>query len=252
MTKGSRLSSGSRAVNLWGFVLGSLFVLLFCETVVHAEVPVKPAARDLWKQAMDFHRAKDSARAMDVFLKAYGMDPAVLSLESEGLLDSGIRYLKSRLEEKKDDVAFTYKLAELCNLRGNLAEAIRHYKAVVRLAPHSSMGQVAADEARKLEGFLTAAAPPPETSSAPSASPSSSAAAKEKELRSQESENKVKELEEALKKQKEDYGQLKEEMDKLKEEYAKLQEEYNKANYYKTLYFANPANIQLLQQRRIK
>ncbi|MBI4865027.1 MAG: hypothetical protein HY815_32925 [Candidatus Riflebacteria bacterium] len=243
-----------KGIRLLAVVVG---VALGCSARA-GDLQIKDEARALWKQAMDHHKSNDPARAMDAFLKAYHVDPAVLALESGGLLDSTIQYVKSQLDVKKDDLQYTFKLAELYNLRGELPKAITCYQRVTQLAPTSPLAQVAADEAKKLQGFQSVLNPSPP---AASASPDPGKADYEKYAKGQkdpkgqkieQAEAKVKELEEALKRQKEEYSELKGQLDKLQEDHDKLQEQYAKAKYYETLYFANPANMQLLRKGQIK
>ena len=204
-----------------------------------AEPTVKPEARTLWKQAMDFHHAKDPARAIEIFLKAYAADPAVLALQSEGLLDAGIQHYKAQLESKRDDVQYTYRLAELYNLRGDLTEAIRAYKRVAQIAPNSPLAQVASDEARKLEAF-SSSGQPAQPSPSPSASVDPAQAgygkyATGKKDRSaaqlQEAEAKIKELEETVRKAKEETEQVKADLEKLRDEHAKVIEDLRKSQF---------------------
>ena len=210
---------------------------------------VSPPALELWKEAMDYHRAKDTGRALDTFLRAYRADPAVLGLDSEGLLDRSIDYLRHQLDVKKDDLVFTFKLAEVQNLRGNLVEAIASYKKVVAINPNSPMAQRAADEAHKLEGFQQALAPVASPSPAASASvappPASPSPAPSADPR-------VADLEAKLAAAKEETAKVQEELDRLKEDHAKLQAEFDRAKYYKNLFFANPKNVELLNQGKYK
>ena len=126
---------------------------LLLVAVLSAEPAVLPPARELWREAMDYHRAKDPARAMEAFLRAYHADPAVLGLDSEGLIENAIDHLKRQLDVRKDDLVYTFKLAEMLNLRGHVPEAIAAYRRVIALNPNSPMAQLAADEAQKLEAY---------------------------------------------------------------------------------------------------
>jgi tetratricopeptide (TPR) repeat protein len=213
---------------------------------------IKPAAAALWREAMDYHRAKDPARAMEAFLKAYHADPAVLGLENAGLLDGAIDHVKRQLDVKKDDLVFTFKLAELLNMKGNLTEAIVTYRKVVAINPNSPMAQVASDEARKLESFQKALATPTTPSPSPAPSPEPSASATPPTTAQGDLQLRVDELEKKLKDAQTTQEALQEEHDKLKEEHEKLKAEYEKAQYYKNLFFANPKNVENLGRRQIR
>lgn len=237
----------------------ALVLVLACGLAGAAELPVKAEARELWKQSMNHHRAHDEGRALDAFLKAYQIDRAVLGLETGDLLDSLVDHVRSRLDSRKDDLAYTFKLAELLNMRGELDEAIRCYERVVKLNPQSPMAQIAADAARELHSFREAdrkAAADRQKQAQPEPSPSASAAAPAKQgsgtAALAEAEERIAKLEESLKAQKEEFDKLTEEHTKLQEEHTKLQEEHKVASTYKTLFFANPANIENLRNRRLR
>ena len=228
-------------------VLAGMLTGHWCAVAASAQ-DIKPAAAALWREAMDYHKAKDPARAMEAFLKAYHADPAVLGLENAGLLEGAIDHVRRQLDVKKDDLVYTFKLAELLNMKGNLTDAIATYRKVVAINPNSPMAQVASDEARKLESFqkaLTAPAssPSPDPSPAASAAPAVAAA---------ESAARLEELEKKLAAATEENEKLQAEHDKLKEDFEKLKAEYDKAQYYKNLFFANPKNVENLGRRQIR
>jgi len=228
---------------------GVACVLVLALTAVAHAQRVSPPARDLWKEAMDYHHAKDTARALDTFLRAYHVDPSVLGLDSEGLLDRAVDHLRHQLDVSKDDPVYTFKLAEVLNLQGKLPEAIVAYRKVVAINPRSPMAQIADAEATKLEQFEKAPSPSPspsvaEASPSPSASPSPEALSPDQQ--------RIAELETQLKAAKDETTQVKDELDKLKDEHAKLQAEFEKAKYYKNLFFANPNNVDLLKQGTYK
>lgn len=231
-------------LHVW--VLAALFAALFAAAAGAQDI--KPAAAALWREAMDYHRAKDPARAMEAFLKAYHADAAVLGLENAGLLDGAIDHVKKQLDVKKDDLIYTFKLAELLNMRGNLNDAITAYKKVVAINPNSPMAQVASDEAKKLESFQKALSSPPAPAS-PEPSPSASAAPS---APLNELSEKIRDLEKKLEDAREENDRVKEEHEKLKEEHEKLKADYDKAQYYKNLFFANPKNVENLGRRQIR
>jgi hypothetical protein len=230
--------------------LAGLLTLCIAGYAWASDLPIKPEARALWKESLDFYRANDPARALEVFLKAYHADPAVLSLNVEGMLDALATHLKNQLATNPSDVTHNFRLGELMNILGNLPEAVQYYRAVVRLSPHSPMAQLANDEANKLEGFLRPV-PTPVASASPAPTPEEKAK-REAAERAEEAQRQYRDMEDALKKSKEENALLKDELEKQKEEYEKLKVEYEKAKYYQTLYFANPANVNLLKNGQIK
>lgn len=198
-----------------------LVVLLVLPWRVSAD-PVRPAARELFGEALEYRKANDMDRAMDSLLRSYYLDPAVVSLNDGGLIPAILRHLNQRLERTPGDAILTFKIAELLNLSGRPGSAIRFYEKVVKLQPVGHLARTAQLEADQLRPLVLAPEPvrSPDHGASPDSGGSVTAALTE------EFEGKLRNLQDQLDRQKSAYTELEEQKKKVQEELAKLQKDY--------------------------
>ncbi|MBI3892624.1 MAG: hypothetical protein HY303_13960 [Candidatus Wallbacteria bacterium] len=216
-----------------------------------AQGEVAKEARDSFTRALASHRAKKVDAAIDEFMKAYAADARVLTFNDEGLLDTAITALAGRLAANPSDLDLNFKLGELNNVKGYSEDSLKCYRKVLQVAPQSPQAAVAREEVRKLEAAIQAAkavqqsrpakanpATPPPDAQPPK--PSAEEAA----------QNRIQRLQEELEAVKKENDEGKEKLEKLQKEYDELAKKADQWKFYYNRFFADPRNVQNLQQGR--
>lgn len=238
--------------------------------------PISEEARALWAKSLELKRAGDVRNGLDYFLRAYQTDARILGFDDEGLLESAIEQLGQDLEARPDDVDLRFKMAEATNIKGYIEESLTHYQKVVEKAPDSPQAAIARDEILRLQALIQARTRQEAQADADPGGYPSDAGQEDPRLPrdpgdvflprgetgggSGEGDGKSPELQAADEKimslEKELQGQ-KEEMEKLKKEHSALQKKYDELSkkaekwyFYYTRFFADPRNVEQLQQGR--
>lgn len=218
------------------------------------QTDISKEARDSFTRALQEFRAHKLDTAIDEFLRAYAADARILSFNDDGLLDTAVAEMQQRAAATPADLNVNFKAAELTNIKGYSEESLKYYRKVLSLAPQSPQAAIARDEVRKLEAAIQAAksaATAPTVQGPQSAGSSGVQAPPPRPVPRPPDEalqSKVKELEEEVKKAREESEETKEKLEKLQKEYDELNKKAQKWYFYYTRFFADPRNVQNLQQ----
>ncbi len=139
-----------------GLLAGACLLLAVSGSPALAQSEIAQEARDAFAQALELHRAKDIAGAVDQFMRAYAADSRILTLNDEGLLNNALISLQNSLESYPDDLTLNFKLAEINNIKGYGEDSLKHYEKVLSVAPGSPQAAIAREEIRKIEAVLAA------------------------------------------------------------------------------------------------
>lgn len=216
-----------------------------------------PEARRLFDEAMAFKRAGRRSMALESFMKAYDVDPAVLAHDDDGLLDRAIEDLNSDLLADPSDLGSSLRLCELYALKGMDGQSLRCYQNLASVLEANPYLELARREAYRLKTRLEALeqlrkeaargaelqakaallAMPPVVPPDPQG----------EQIESLEGENeRLREQARALRAQVEE---LERAQAKLRAEFEAFQEKAKTWKLYSGLFFANPANVQNLKTR---